>query len=166
MTLEALIYAALGECAERTIDRTIPENTTAQYPHNSEVPAHITNAAMSPETEFAIRAWLAQIGEADPPTVARLLAQCTDDAEAQAYFLRRASVPAPEPWRLRVLAMLDSDPRRKYAVLACDPAADPVLVSVAIRDLGSFQIEIPRQFYDPFVLLQLIQEHTGERPSC
>lgn len=38
----------------------------------------------------AIRVWLTQIGETDAPTITQVLTQCRDDAEAQAYFLRRA----------------------------------------------------------------------------
>ena len=47
-------------------------------------------APMTADEETAIRAWLAKIGETDPPTIAQVLAQCLNDADAQDYFKRRA----------------------------------------------------------------------------
>ena len=38
----------------------------------------------------AIRAWLAQIGETDPPTIAQVLTQCRDEPAMLGYCLRRA----------------------------------------------------------------------------
>ena len=46
-------------------------------------------APMTADEETAIRAWLAKIGETDPPTIAQVLAQCLNDADAQEYFKRR-----------------------------------------------------------------------------
>ena len=47
-------------------------------------------APMTADEETAIRAWLEKIGETDPPTIAQVLAQCLNDADAQDYFKRRA----------------------------------------------------------------------------
>ena len=47
-------------------------------------------APLTADEETAIRAWLAKTGETDPPTIAQVLAQCLNDADAQDYFKRRA----------------------------------------------------------------------------
>lgn len=61
--------------------------------------------AMTAEEETAIRTWLAHIRETDPDIIAEVLNQCLADAEARAYFLRRAGeVPRPVP---------DDDDRRQ-----------------------------------------------------
>ena len=51
------------------------------------------------EEETAIRAWLAHIEEADPATIADVLARCQSDAQARAYCLEQARQipPPPEP---------------------------------------------------------------------
>ena len=46
-------------------------------------------APLTADEETAIRAWLEKIGETDPPTIAQVLAQCLNDADAQEYFKRR-----------------------------------------------------------------------------
>lgn len=51
------------------------------------------------EEETAIRAWLAHIEEADPATIADVLARCQSDVQARAYCLEQARQipPPPEP---------------------------------------------------------------------
>jgi hypothetical protein len=57
--------------------------------------------------EDRVRAWLAQIGEDDPGSIEEVLAKCRADAEARAYYLRRADeIPLP-PWQ-RPEATVDS----------------------------------------------------------
>ena len=69
-----------------------------------------TAAAMTAEEETAIRAWLSHIEETDAAIIAEVLSQCRADAEARAYFLRRAEeVPQPVP---------DDDDRRHCAQCA------------------------------------------------
>lgn len=51
------------------------------------------------DEEQAVRAWLAQINETDPATIADVLERCRNDKEAGAYFLRRASkIDTGESW--------------------------------------------------------------------
>jgi hypothetical protein len=65
---------------------------------------------MTCEEETAIRAWLAHIEETDADIIAEVLNQCRADAEARAYFLRRADeVTRPVP---------DDDDRRHCAQCA------------------------------------------------
>lgn len=65
--------------------------------------------------------------------------------------------------RRQALAMLDADPGlgRAYVV---DPDSDPerVLVMFALRGIGTCEIEIPRDRWDPFLFLRFLE---GERPQ-
>lgn len=67
--------------------------------------------------------------------------------------------------RMKVLAMLQDNPAIRYAIEVVDPNTDPVIISVAIRQLASFELNIPQSCYDGFVLLELIEKHTGERDA-
>ncbi len=67
--------------------------------------------------------------------------------------------PAMEARRQRVLKMLADNPALRLAVV-CDGAGDPVPVAVAIRDKGSVEILIPAARFDPFALLELVEQHT------
>jgi len=50
-----------------------------------------TAVPMSAKEETAIRAWLAQIEETDPATIAGVIEQSQRDAEARNYFIGRAA---------------------------------------------------------------------------
>lgn len=70
--------------------------------------------------------------------------------------------PAAEARRQRVLAMLDENPAARYAVLTHDPGApDAVILTVAIRGRAACELRIPREKYDPFLLLDLIERHSN-----
>ncbi len=74
----------------------------------------------------------------------------------------QAIIPEPdvtEPWRQRVIDMLGTDPQKKYAIIVDDITTDPVMLSIGIRPIGTFQMAIPLQNYDPFKLLELIEKH-------
>ena len=47
--------------------------------------------ALTAEDETAIRVWLALIEETDPATIAEVIGQCQQDADARHYFTRRAA---------------------------------------------------------------------------
>jgi hypothetical protein len=64
-----------------------------------------------------------------------------------------------------VLAMLRDNPGTRYAIEVADLDADPVVVTVAIREIASFVMEIPRHSYDAFTLLELIEKHTLRETS-
>lgn len=55
-----------------------------------------TAVPMTAGDDAAIRAWLAHIGERDEAIIAHMLSQCSTDADARGYFIRRAGeVPRP-----------------------------------------------------------------------
>ena len=68
--------------------------------------------------------------------------------------------PAMEGRRQKVLAMLNARPGTRYAALVDDPNADPVIVSIGIRDAGTCELAIPAANYDAFALLAVIERHT------
>jgi hypothetical protein len=65
-----------------------------------------------------------------------------------------------ESRRQRVLAMLTDHPEARYAVLTHDPGKpEPVILTLAIRGQATCELRIPRDRYDPFLLLDLIECH-------
>jgi len=106
------------------------------------IPAIPAISATQPKGESATVARIATVAVANPP-------------EAKAS----TPVPATEARRQRVLTMLADDPALRLAVV-CDGAGDPVPVAVAIRDKGSVEILIPAARFDPFALLELVEQHT------
>ena len=55
------------------------------------------SAPLSASEETAIRAWLALIEETDPATIAEVIGQCQQDADARDYFTGRAAAELPKP---------------------------------------------------------------------
>ena len=53
------------------------------------------SAPLSAEEKTAIRAWLALIEETNPASIADVLHQCQQDADARAYFTGRAAAELP-----------------------------------------------------------------------
>jgi hypothetical protein len=79
-----------------------------------------------------------------------------------------AVIPEPdiiEPWRQKILDMLGTDSRKKYAMIADNITTDPVMISVGIRSIGTFQMEIPLQQYDGLKLLELLDTTVQGKPS-
>jgi hypothetical protein len=69
----------------------------------------------------------------------------------------------------RILQMLAADPGKKYAVLVQDAISDPVRVTVGIRGLATFDLEIPLARYDGIALLEVIEQYSMEladKPSA
>ena len=66
------------------------------------------------------------------------------------------TVSLTESWRQKIASMLEADPSKKYAVLVEDITIDPVLLSIGIQGLATFQLEIPLDQYDGIKLLELI----------
>lgn len=60
----------------------------------------------------------------------------------------------------KVLAMLGDG--RKYAVLVESDKTDPVICTVAIRGIASFELSVPKHSYNGMVLLELIERHSAE----
>jgi hypothetical protein len=63
------------------------------------------------------------------------------------------------PRRAKVLDMLKGN-TNKYAVVV-DTDSTPIVLTLAIRDVGTCDIHIPRHRYDGVALLGLIEKHTA-----
>ena len=63
--------------------------------------------------------------------------------------------------RAKVLAMLRENLGIRYAIEVADANADSVIVSIGIRNVATFEMNIPQAYYDAFALLELIEKHTG-----
>jgi hypothetical protein len=65
--------------------------------------------------------------------------------------------------RTQVLAKLEAEPSTRYAVNVADASTDPVIATVGIRDVATFEMAMPRHSYDGMVLLLLIEEYYEEK---
>lgn len=64
-----------------------------------------------------------------------------------------------EERRLKVLSMLVSNPETKRAIITdLDSDPDNAVLTIAIRDQYTFEMQISKDKYDAFVLLELIQK--------
>jgi len=64
--------------------------------------------------------------------------------------------------RLKVLAMLEANPDKQRAVYAdTESDQDNVILTIAVRHLATCEMLIPKDRYDPFRLLELIEQHGG-----
>ena len=70
-----------------------------------------------------------------------------------------------ETRRQKVIAMLEAVPGTRYAVFIADASTDPVVVAVGIREIATFEMEIPHKYYDGMALLELIEKHSGEKDA-
>ena len=61
--------------------------------------------------------------------------------------------------RAKVLALLGG---KRFALFVDNDKTDPVIATVGIRDVATFELAIPRHSYDGMVLLELIEKHYGE----
>ncbi|MGH8584785.1 MAG: hypothetical protein ACREWE_00870 [Gammaproteobacteria bacterium] len=70
--------------------------------------------------------------------------------------------PAAEARRQHVLALLARD-GGQYAVLVEDPNTDPVILALATPD-GTCELSIPRDRYDPFAILDMVDWWNSAAP--
>ena len=61
--------------------------------------------------------------------------------------------------RTKVLALLEG---KHFALFVDDDKTDPVIATVGICDVATFELAIPRHSYDGMVLLELIEKHYGK----
>lgn len=61
--------------------------------------------------------------------------------------------------RAKVLAMLEG---KRFALFVDDDKADPVIATVGIRGMATFELAIPRYSFDGMGVLELIEKHYGE----
>lgn len=62
--------------------------------------------------------------------------------------------------RAGVLSMLLESPGIRYAIEVVDPNTDPVIVTIGIRNVATWEMSIPQAYYDAFSLLGLIEKIT------
>lgn len=124
----------------------------------------IPNTRQSAADQFNARllVWLTLIGEFDEECIGSVVQQCRTDAAARDYFGAQVaaqldSVGARMP--TKVTAMLDSNPCLRIAVRVADPDSGPVVMEVGIREIATFEMEIPLAKYDPITLLELLARH-------
>ena len=67
---------------------------------------------------------------------------------------------AVEKRRKQVLQMMDGDTQHKKYYWLTDTDADPrfVILAMAIRDVGTCELKIPRAKYDPFLLAKALEQ--------
>ncbi len=67
---------------------------------------------------------------------------------------------AVEKRRKQVLQMMDGDTQRKKYYWLTDTDSDPrfVILAMAIRDVGTCELKIPRANYDPFLLVKALDQ--------
>ncbi len=72
---------------------------------------------------------------------------------------------AQEKRRKQVLQMMDGDTQRKKHYWLTDTDADPrfVILAMAIRDVGTCELKIPRAKYDPFLLAKALEQTNEAR---
>ena len=64
-----------------------------------------------------------------------------------------------EQRRIKVLELLGGE---RFALFVDNDNTDPVIATVGIRDVATFELAIPRHSYDGMVMLELIEKHYGE----
>lgn len=64
--------------------------------------------------------------------------------------------------RAKVLAMLRDNPGLRYAIEVADANSDPVIVAIGIRNVATFEMNIPQTYYDALALLELVEKHAGD----
>lgn len=85
------------------------------------------------------------------PSVPKEIQLSSDKSEnAEAHRERR---------RAKVLGLLEG---KRFAFFVEDGEADPVIVTIGIQNVATFEMAIPRYSYDEKVLLELIEKHYGE----
>lgn len=89
----------------------------------------------------------------DPAAVDKWLPTIRDNKTGILCELQR------EQRRAKVLALLQG---KRFALLVDDDKADPVIATVGIQGVATFEMAIPRHSYDGLVLLDLIEKHYGE----
>ena len=92
---------------------------------------------------------------ANKPNSTNILSQVPRMAPPSAAAVQRTAR------RQRVLQMMaeDDQPRKYY--WATDDKAHPdfVFLTLAIRDVGTCEMSIPKEKYDPFLLMEILDQH-------
>ncbi|GJL72536.1 MAG: hypothetical protein NMNS01_17350 [Nitrosomonas sp.] len=60
----------------------------------------------------------------------------------------------------KVLSLLEG---QRFALYVDDDTTDPVIATVGIQNVATFELAIPQHSYDGIVLLELIEKYYGEK---
>lgn len=91
--------AEVACCPDVTLDEILKRHPEAVAAEPFTPTIQAPSAPLSAKEDAAIRAWLAQIEETDPATIAEVIGQCQQDADARRYFLAQtANLPQPDPF--------------------------------------------------------------------
>ncbi len=99
----------------------------------------------------AVNRWLPLVREHKPGIMAVLQEAANDLLPDSAMEARRQ----------RVLTVLAEQPGIPYAVVVDNPDTDPVIMVLGIRGQATCELRVPREKFDPFLLLDLIGRHCG-----
>ena len=99
----------------------------------------------------AVNRWLPLVREHKPGIMAVLQEAANDLLPDSAMEARRQ----------RVLTVLAEQPGIPYAVVVDNPDTDPVIMVLGIRGQATCELLVPREKFDPFLLLDLIGRHCG-----
>ena len=67
--------------------------------------------------------------------------------------------------REKVLALLEAQADKRYAIYVTDASTDPVVVAVGVRNIATFEMEIPLKYYDGMELLELVESYGVEKQA-
>lgn len=67
--------------------------------------------------------------------------------------------------REKVLALLEAEADKRYAIYVADASTDPVVVAVGVRNIATFELEIPLKYYDGMELLELVEKLGVEKQA-
>lgn len=158
MSAQSSLKAKAEAILERTTQRTMSaqsEEITAQYPNISQKVGNFQHSDLE-----KIRAWLNRIGEVEEDHHI-VIDKCRRDPEALTSYLARAMQFERDERRQKALKMLESSPI-KQRVYITDTTTDPdnVILTIAIRGVATFEMLIPMSRYDPFLLMEMIDNET------
>lgn len=107
-----------------------------------------------------IRSWLEHIKEPDQHVIEGILSRCKADPETMRYYLERAR-ETPDAARQKRLdeadLLLAMDRAQRYVYVIDNADTDPVIVTIAIRGVGSFDMEVPQDKWDSMMFLQFLE---------
>ena len=64
-----------------------------------------------------------------------------------------------------MLALLEAQADKRYAIYVSDASTDPVVVAVGVRNIATFEMEIPLKYYDGMELLELVENYGVEKQA-
>jgi hypothetical protein len=114
-------------------------------------------ALLTHNQESTIRTWLKEIGEpVEDHNI--VMDKCRLNPETLIYYLEQATEYKCEKQQQNILNLLAENTDRKH-VYVTNPTVYPgnVVLTFAIRGVATFDILIPKNTYDPFVLQEIIE---------